>query len=284
MRTFFSAAAALLAGFVLAFAPAADARVVGSGRSATETRSVSDFEAIAAGGSIDIVVRQASKEAVQIEADDNLLPLVETTVENTSQGRTLVVRLKRGENISHGKPIRAIVDVVRLSSISCAGSGDVTIGALKTPALKLSIAGSSDARIARIAGLDAESFELRISGSGPSGFLNGEGEVRLAEAGFVAAPDAINTVYGTVLGEAFDPAQMADGLGERWLEVRRVHRFKCPSPCGQESWRVPSEQIGGIIGGDKEDDPCLSCIDCSVDCFRPGCLCREGCEERPAAL
>jgi hypothetical protein len=180
MRTFFSAAAALLAGFVLAFAPTADARVVGSGRSATETRSVSDFESIAASGSIDIVVRQAAKEAVQIEADDNVLPLVETTVENTSQGRTLVVRLKRGENIRHGKPIRAIVDVVRLSSISCAGSGDVTIGALKTPALKLSIAGSSDARIA---GLDTESFELRISGSGDVSAAGSARQVKVSIAG-----------------------------------------------------------------------------------------------------
>ena len=45
----------------------------------------------------------------------------------------------------------------------------------------------------------------------------GQLALRLAEAGFIAAPDALNTVYGSVLGDAFDPQQMVDGLGSRWL-------------------------------------------------------------------
>ncbi len=108
-------------------------------------------------------MRHAAKEAVEVQGDDNLLSLIETVVEPRAGGRTLVVRFRRGENISYRKPLRVKVDVVKLGAIATAGSGDVEVQALKTPALKLSISGSSDARLE---GLDTESFELRISGSG----------------------------------------------------------------------------------------------------------------------
>ena len=53
----------------------------GSGHPASEARAVSDFQAISAAGPIKLVVRQTAREALQLRADDNLLPLIETTVE-----------------------------------------------------------------------------------------------------------------------------------------------------------------------------------------------------------
>ncbi len=50
MKTLTAAATALIASVVLTFAPGAEARVVGSGTQATETRAVSDFDAIAVEG------------------------------------------------------------------------------------------------------------------------------------------------------------------------------------------------------------------------------------------
>ena len=76
------------------------ARTVGSGRVHSESRSVSDFEAIAVSDAIDLKVRQGSQEALTLSADDNLLPLIETVVESREQGRTLVIRVRRGESIS----------------------------------------------------------------------------------------------------------------------------------------------------------------------------------------
>jgi len=57
---------------------------------------------------------------------------------------------------------------------------------------------------------------IRNWGAGYSGYM-GQMAVTLAEAGFAAAPDALNTVYGSVLGDAFDPLKMVEGLGSRWL-------------------------------------------------------------------
>ena len=57
---------------------------------------------------------------------------------------------------------------------------------------------------------------VRNWGAGYSGYM-GQMAVSLAEAGFAAAPDALNTVYASVLGDAFDPLKMVDGIGSRWL-------------------------------------------------------------------
>lgn len=163
MRTFVSFVTTLLAAAVLGFAPAAQARVVGSGSVATETRNVGDFEAVASVGSFDVIVRQAAKTAVVVQADDNLLPLIETVVEQGKHGRTLVVRTRRGESISYRGNVKVTIDVVQLGALTSTGAGDVRVESLKTPAFKLSIAGASDARIV---GLDTERLELGISGSG----------------------------------------------------------------------------------------------------------------------
>jgi hypothetical protein len=166
-------------GLLIAAAPAAQA-VTGSGRVATETRAVGEFDAIAQAGSIDLVVRQGGKEAVQVQAEDNLLPLVETVVESGPAGPTLMVRLRKGENVSHGKPIHVTVDVVRLSSLASSGSGDITVEALKTPSLKLSLSGSSDTRLQALA---TDSLEVQIAGSGDVAAVGSAKRVTLNIAG-----------------------------------------------------------------------------------------------------
>jgi hypothetical protein len=137
--------------------------VTGSGRIASETRSVNDFQAIAVHGPVTLVVRQGGREVVEVRADDNLLPLVETTAEDSSRGRTLNVGLRKGHSVRTHHDIVVTVDVVKLTSIATQGSGDVRVEALKTPSLQLSISGSSDARLAS---LQADEFGVSISGSG----------------------------------------------------------------------------------------------------------------------
>ena len=70
----------------------------GSGRSATETRSVGDFQAVRLSGSMDLQVRQGTTASVQVTADDNLLALLETVVESSAHGPTLDIRWKKGSS------------------------------------------------------------------------------------------------------------------------------------------------------------------------------------------
>jgi hypothetical protein len=139
------------------------ATTTGSGRAASETRSVSGFQAISMRGDIDVIVRQANTEGVRVRADDNVLPLVQTVVEGSGDARTLRIQYKPGESVRNKTPVVVTVDVVKLSAVASAGSGDLSVEALKTPALALSLAGSSDAKLRQ---LDTEQLSIHIAGSG----------------------------------------------------------------------------------------------------------------------
>lgn len=171
MRLNFPAVLALATAGIV-FAAAAEA--------GTETRAVSDFEAIATNGAIDLVVRQGSKEGLTISADDKLLPLIETVVEPGSAGRTLHVRMKRGERSYNSGQITVTVDVVKLTAVTTSGAGDIVVDGLKTPSFKLTISGSSDARLKALA---TESLEVRISGSGDVLVGGSAKQVKLSIAG-----------------------------------------------------------------------------------------------------
>lgn len=180
--------AALLPPLVLTIglaiaAPHADAATRGSGTVATETRTAADFDGIAINGSMTLEVRQAAREAVSISADDNVLPLIETVVE----GRTLKVRMKRGESVSTRTPIKVSVDVVKLSAVASAGAGDIRIDGLKTPLLKFSVAGSGDAALKA---LQADALEVSIAGSGN---VRGDGMARQVKLSIAGSGDAMLT-------------------------------------------------------------------------------------------
>lgn len=180
---------------------AARAAATGSGKAATERREVSGFSAIALRGGMDLVVRQAAREGVQVTADDNLLPLLQTTLEGSGESRTLVIQWARGENIRPRVRTLVMVDVVKLATLASSGSGDLVVERLKTAALALSISGSSDARLNS---LDTEQLRLTVRGSGDvqasgrTGLLSvsiaGSGDV---QAGELVADDVTISIAGS---------------------------------------------------------------------------------------
>lgn len=174
----FVAAAAF--AVLCAATPPAYAATVGSGRAASETRSVSGFEAIAVAGAIDLVVRQTGKESAEVRADDNVVPLVETVVEDTARGRTLLVRLKRGESVRTKTDIRVTVDVARLTQLVSAGSGAVLVQGLDTPSLRLVLSGSADATLRELA---AGVLDVRVAGSGNVEAAGTAQQVKISIAG-----------------------------------------------------------------------------------------------------
>lgn len=137
--------------------------VTGSGRIVSEARAVSGFEAVQLEASMKLVVRQAAAEAVQVRGDDNLLPLLETLVEQRRGEPTLVVRWKRSANIRHAGEIVVSVDAVRLKALAASGSGSIEAAAFKTPSMRLSVAGSGDIRVPA---LEAADVDASIAGSG----------------------------------------------------------------------------------------------------------------------
>jgi hypothetical protein len=173
------AAAALL--WVAAPAPVVAATgVTGSGHAAADTRRPGDFDAIEISGGMDLVVRSAPVSQVALTADDNVLPLIETVVEDGRLGRTLKIRYARGQLIRVHTPVKAVVDAVRLRAIASIGSGDVHVERFDTPSLALTLSGSSDARLDA---LRTDALTVEISGSGDIQAAGRAGRVTLSISG-----------------------------------------------------------------------------------------------------
>jgi hypothetical protein len=137
--------------------------VTGSGRMLTESRTAAGFEAVQLEASVKLVLRQGKQEALQIKADDNLLPLIETLVETRGGAPTLVVRWKRGTNIRSSSDSVVTVDAIRLRGLSVSGSGSIEAGSLTTDRLRMGVSGSGDVRVSD---LTADDVEASIAGSG----------------------------------------------------------------------------------------------------------------------
>jgi len=163
-----------LAGLALAMAALAPLSV----HAGTETRSVGDFDAIALGGSFNLNVSQGAQASVSVQADDKLLPLIETVVDN---GR-LEIRWKRGTQTrgwNHGD-VKVTVVTPTLRGLSTAGSGDIQLQAFTTPALKLSIAGAGNAVLTA---LTTDELGVSVAGSGDVRGAGKAGKLAISIAG-----------------------------------------------------------------------------------------------------
>jgi hypothetical protein len=154
------AGAGLLCGWRVAHG--ADA-VRGSGVAATERRDVGSFAGVALGASFKVVLRPAGREAVEVTADDNLLPLIRTTVRGSGEQRTLEIDVARNARIEPRTPVVVTVDVVRLEGISLGGSGSIEGNGLKSAKLQAAIGGSGTIGLAA---LDVDDLAVTIGGSG----------------------------------------------------------------------------------------------------------------------
>lgn len=93
--------------------------VQGNGNVKSEERSVDSFDQISVGGAFDVYLTQGDTESLRVEADENLLPLIETTVRN---GR-LVIRSR--ENIGEAKELNVYVTFRELNKIETSGACEI---------------------------------------------------------------------------------------------------------------------------------------------------------------
>lgn len=138
-------------------------RIAGNGDVATEARDTGAFDGVSLSGGFDVVIRQGSGSKVEVKADRNLLPYIETRVVDGSKGRTLEIGPKKGYNVSASTNPSFTIEMPALRAVAVAGSGTIKVEAMKTGGIDAAIAGSGDIRFA---GLDAERLGMKVSGSG----------------------------------------------------------------------------------------------------------------------
>lgn len=173
-------AGVLVAAVVAAVSVAACDDIVGSERGSgdvtTDSRDVSGFTEIVVLGSGEVVVDVTGSESLTIEAEDNIIPLLTTEVEN---GR---LELGAKSSISPTKPIRYTITAAQLDGASISGSGNVVATGVDTDAFDVEINGSGSVTPTGTSG----ALSVEISGSGDysgEGLTSEVGSVRISGSG-----------------------------------------------------------------------------------------------------
>lgn len=108
----------------------------GSGIPAEEQRSIAEFRAVELEVPATAVVRVGSGPTLHLSGDDNLLPLVRTTV----SGGVLTIDL--GQSASFRRGLEIVIETPSLEGFTIEGSGDVRIEGLANERVELGIDGS----------------------------------------------------------------------------------------------------------------------------------------------
>jgi hypothetical protein len=133
--------------------------VRGNGNMQKETRKIDGFKSVSSRGSVDLRIRQGASFSVEVEAESNILPLIETKVVGTE----LRVGITPGSSVSTTKNMVAYITMPNIEGISVSGSGDVYgESTFKADKLNLSVTGSGDMNLT----LQVKDLNSRISGSG----------------------------------------------------------------------------------------------------------------------
>ena len=132
--------------------------VRGSGDIESEEREVSGFNEIQFTGIGNLIIEQGDKEALIVEADDNIIGLIETEV----RGNKLHIGFKRGVNIVPTSRIKFYLTVEDLDRIDLSGLGDIDCDKFETDDIEFNLSGSGDIDFE----IAAESIETNVSGLG----------------------------------------------------------------------------------------------------------------------
>jgi hypothetical protein len=155
-------------------------QVKGSGELVSEVRDLGAFDAISLSGSYKVLVRQGPVVKLEIKADKNFLPLIETRVVEGSKGRTLEIGNKKGYRFSSKNDPQITLVLPQLRSIAIAGSGDMRVETMKTADVNVSVSGSGDVEFVD---LSSDSLSVQVSGSGDIKASGRTAKLSLAVAG-----------------------------------------------------------------------------------------------------
>ena len=176
----------------------------GSGAVVTEHREPGEFAGVNNTGSFDVYVIMADSFAVEVTAQESLIPIIETYV----SGNTLFVETQSGTCFRSNSPVQVHVYMPETGALALTGSGRVFADRVESSEVEISNSGSGYMEIdsvlsetlilgnagsgyISIIGSHASDVEANQSGSGSilCGTLNGPGsvDIRHSSSGQVSA-------------------------------------------------------------------------------------------------
>lgn len=222
-----------------------DGRAVrGSGNIVTRTREVRDFHAIEVNYPAQVLVKQGAQESVKIEADDNLLPELQTRVRN---GVLEIYHMSEGDtHVYPTEAVRITIVVRELDDIEFTSAGELVIEDLESDELDVALSGAGNLKLNDIA---VETLHVSLSGAGSmtaSGTadhldvnISGFGDFK---GGELHSRDALVSISGA-------------GSATVWVDDDLTAQISGAGSVGYYGSATVSKQISGIGGvnhlGDK---------------------------------
>jgi hypothetical protein len=114
--------------------------IAGSGKLQKQKRDVGSFNSISTEGAFDIELVCQKPQSLEIEGDDNVLPLVSTEVSNN------VLHIKSLRGYSASEPITLKISVPDLAGISASGAGMIEVSGLKNDKFEIDANGAPTIR------------------------------------------------------------------------------------------------------------------------------------------
>ena len=141
----------------------------GSGEIITESRNVSNFDRVEVCCGMELYLTQNGTETLQIEADDNILPEIETRV--VDQKLEILYLDNNSINYQPTQPVRIYLTTTDIQAVSISGGGILDVESISSNSFELELSGGSNADIDR---LEADSIHVNVSGGGDfqSNFIN----------------------------------------------------------------------------------------------------------------
>lgn len=149
----------LVAFTLLASAAACDLftpAVQGSGVQAREDRQVAAFESVALAGSSDVEIVVGPAQTVRVEGDDNIVPLISTTVADNT------LRISSTGSYKTRSGVKLTITVPRLIAVVSSGSGSMTARDITAGSFAASMQGSGSVSLTGA----ADELTANLQGSG----------------------------------------------------------------------------------------------------------------------
>jgi hypothetical protein len=171
MKRLIMSGMALLAVLVLLAGCDSLRTIRGTGDIASDEREVANFAAVDLAGVGTVIVDFGAREALRIEAEENLMPYLESNVEDG----TLTLGIREGVNILPTQGIFYYLTVSDLDEITVSGLGNIDVPRMEVSNVAINVTGGGDINVEE---LQADRLDVLISGLGDLNIGGGEAAVQ----------------------------------------------------------------------------------------------------------
>ncbi|HYE53236.1 MAG TPA: head GIN domain-containing protein [Chitinophagaceae bacterium] len=188
-------------------------RVRGNGNMKTENRQAAGFTGISSHGSFDVFLDQGTAYSIRVEADENLLPYIETEV----RGNSLEISTRDGYSLDSRNNIRIYVTAPAFNTVKNYGSGNILAETklTNTSPMEVDLTGSGDIRM----DVNAPDVSADLTGSGVidlngetrnfSAHITGSGDIK---AGDLKAENADIEIMGSGSVDIYASVKLQAGI------------------------------------------------------------------------